>query len=71
MMSSAYKILPHYTFNDWKIWEGKWELIDGIPFAMSPTPVPEHQRIAAELVTEFTLALRNAGMQKMQSISAD
>lgn len=63
-MSSAYKILPHYTYDDWRNWEGKWELIDGIPFAMSPTPVPEHQRVAAELTTEFTLAVRNARCKK-------
>lgn len=41
-------------------WEGKWELIEGFPIAMSPTPIPSHQRVAAELRTEFVLALRKS-----------
>ena len=52
------KILPHYTYDDWLHWEGRWELIEGHPIAMSPTPIPSHQRVAAELITELTLALR-------------
>lgn len=30
----AYKLLPHYTYNDWTHWEGKWELIDGISYTV-------------------------------------
>ncbi len=57
-MSSAYRILPHYTYDDWVQWEGKWELIEGIPFAMSPAAVPKHQQISAELISEFIFSLR-------------
>lgn len=57
-MSSAVKILPHYTYEDWVRWEGQWELIDGIPYAMSPAPVPKHQRIGGNLFTAFRLALK-------------
>jgi Uma2 family endonuclease len=59
-MAIADKIIPHYTYNDWLHWEGKWELIEGHPIAMSPTPIPAHQRVAAELITELTLALRKS-----------
>lgn len=59
-MGTVQKILPHYTIEDWEHWEGKWELIEGHPIAMSPTPVPEHQRVAAEIRTELILALRHA-----------
>jgi len=52
-MSNAVKILPHYTYNDWVNWKGQWELIDGIPYAMSPMPVPKHQRIGANILIEF------------------
>jgi hypothetical protein len=38
------KILPHYTYEDYCRWEGQWELIDGIPYAMSPMPRPQHQK---------------------------
>ena len=57
-MNSAKKYLPHYTYDDWLNWEGRWELIEGHPIAMSPMPIPEHQRAAAEISTELTLALR-------------
>jgi len=28
---------------------GSWELIDGIPVSMAPTPMKIHQKIASEL----------------------
>lgn len=58
-MSDAVKILPHYTYADYLHWEGKWELIDGIPYAMSPAPAPRHQRIAANLTAVFALSLKS------------
>ena len=27
---------PHYTYEDFCQWEGQWELIQGIPYAMTP-----------------------------------
>ena len=40
------KLLPYYTIEDWENWEGRWELIEGIPYAISPMPTPKHQRIS-------------------------
>ena len=60
MMGSALKYIPHYTYDDWLHWEGRWELINGIPIAMSPMPVPEHQRVAGELHTELNIAIRKS-----------
>ncbi len=57
-MNNAIKILPHYTYEDYLQWKGRWELIEGIPYAMSPQPVPKHQRIAVNLSTEFRIALK-------------
>jgi len=45
----ATKLIPYYTFKDYLQWEGRWELIEGIPFAMSPMANPMHQRIASNL----------------------
>lgn len=56
-MSTAAKILPSYTYEDYLHWEGRWELIDGIPYAMSPLPAPRHQRIATRLTGKFELQL--------------
>jgi Uma2 family endonuclease len=58
-MAHTAKILPYYTVDDWERWEGKWELIEGIPYAMSPSPVPKHQRIAGNLFQEFNLQLKS------------
>jgi Uma2 family endonuclease len=52
-MSSAVKILPYYTYEDYLQWEGRWEIIDGIPYAMSPAPTPRHQIIANTLGALF------------------
>ena len=54
-MSVAVKILPHYIYEDYCKWEGQWELIEGIPYAMSPMPVPKHQLIAAGISSEFRI----------------
>ncbi len=59
-MSSAIKILPHYTYEDYCHWEGRWELIDGIPYAMSPAPNPMHQWLIMNIGAEFRNALRKA-----------
>ncbi len=58
-MPSSIKILPHYTYQEYKNWEGKWELIEGIPHAMSPAPNIKHQRVSGNLYVELALALRN------------
>lgn len=60
-MSGALRILPHYTYADYERWEGQWELIEGIPYAKSPLPVPRHQRIAVNLSVEFATQLKNCG----------
>ena len=57
-MSSAIKILPHYTYEEYCLWEGRWELIDGIPY-VSPAPIPQHQRVSVNLIYEFENAIRN------------
>jgi Uma2 family endonuclease len=57
-MGDAVKILPHYTYDDYVKWEGKWEVIDGIPYAMSPAPAPKHQIVAGNLHAEFRFGLK-------------
>jgi Uma2 family endonuclease len=44
-----------YTYRDYLNWphEERWELIDGIPYAMSPAPSRKHQKILGELFAEF------------------
>ena len=62
-MQPAIKILPNYSYDDYILWEGRWEVIDGIPYAMSPSPTPRHQWISANIMAEFRNALNKAGFK--------
>ena len=42
-----------YTYDDYKNWEGDWELIEGVPVAMSPAPIRKHQALAAQIIKEL------------------
>lgn len=48
-MSQVEKYRPYYTYEDYLGWEGRWELIDGLPYAMSPSPNGKHQRTVMRL----------------------
>jgi Uma2 family endonuclease len=52
-MTFALKVLPNYTYQDYLRWEGRWEVIEGIAFDMSPMPSPSHQKVASKLNTLF------------------
>ena len=42
-----------YSYKDYKNWEGDWELIDGVPVAMSPAPMVKHQKLASYFIIEI------------------
>jgi len=48
-MTLPKELLPSYTYEDYKTWEGRWELIEGIPFALA-SPTFLHQRVVARLI---------------------
>ena len=41
MQNLAYE--DYYTVSDYNHWEGNWELIHGMPYAMAPSPMFDHQ----------------------------
>ena len=41
MQNLAYE--EYYTVIDYNQWEGNWELIAGMPYAMAPSPMFDHQ----------------------------
>ena len=45
---------PKYTYEDYKLWKGDWELIDGYPFAMTPSPYGKHQKLMINLGRLFS-----------------
>jgi Uma2 family endonuclease len=67
IMGATEKILPYYTYNDYCKWEGKWEIIEGIPYAMSPAPLPKHQYIATNLSAELRDQLKRNGCKKCRA----
>ena len=52
----AYK-LP-YTIEDYQMWEGDWELINGDAIAMAPSPFGPHQAIMSEIIFQLKTSLQ-------------
>ena len=48
---------PSYTYEEYKLWDGDWELIYGIPYAMSPAPMIKHQKISNKIARYLDEAL--------------
>ena len=53
------KAIEHYTYDDYCLWEGKWELIEGMPMAMTPSPIIKHQAIATKISYELVKSIGN------------
>jgi len=51
--------IPRYSYGDYLNWEGRWELIDGIAFAMSPLPSIEHQETSKRILIQLTSLLKD------------
>ena len=58
-MNTFKNYLPHYTVEDYRQWEGDWELIEGIPYAMAPSPFGKHQRVSLLLAKQIEEQLEN------------
>ena len=54
MAAIDYDSFQYYTFDDYQYWEDRWELIDGIAYAMSPAPYPKHQKAALGIAKELS-----------------
>ncbi len=50
---------PNYKFEDYLQWEGKWELIEGVPYAMSPSPTKKHQLVSANIAIQLNDLLKD------------
>ena len=62
LMSSVPQYLPNYAVADYNLWQGNWQLIDGVAVAMSPSPFGPHERIISRLSRMIGNAIEdNAG----------
>lgn len=50
-----------FTYGDYEKWpeNERWELIDGVPYDMTPAPSRKHQEILGELYLQFAAYLKN------------
>ena len=48
---------PSYVIEDYLLWEGDWELWDGIPVSMSPSPGFFHQSAGTRLIAKLVSLL--------------
>jgi len=49
-MTSLAHNIEYYTYDQYKEWDGDWELIGGVAYAMSPAPIRRHQSIASVII---------------------
>ena len=45
--------IEYYTYDEYCQWKGDWELISGVPLAMAPAPMINHQIIAGNILYEL------------------
>lgn len=50
---------PRYIYEQYKLWEDNWELINGYPYAMAPAPMIKHQSISNKIARYLDIALEN------------
>jgi len=62
MVEPARTDADRYTYADLITWpeDERWELIDGIPYDMTPAPLQQHQDIVTELMVQFGVFLRDS-----------
>ncbi|MBP6600216.1 MAG: Uma2 family endonuclease [Verrucomicrobiales bacterium] len=58
---SAVSYKPHYRIEDYLLWGGDWELWDGIPVSMSPSPNFFHQSVGSRLLAQLIRQLASEG----------
>ena len=51
LLSKTYS--EHYTVFEWENWKDNWELIDGVPYCMSPAPTVKHQSVNGNIYSEL------------------
>ena len=60
---------PSYTYDEYVLWEGDWELIEGVPYAMAPAPMIKHQAISNQIARGLSEALdRCKGCQALLAV---
>ena len=51
-----------YTYQDYLLWKGDWELVNGYPYAMAPSPNRNHQWFCSKFVQTTANEFDRAGI---------
>ncbi len=64
-MGQPQHVREHYTYADYLGWpeDARYELIDGVAYAMAPAPTRSHQRVVVELSRQVATALKDSPCQ--------
>ena len=60
-MSEAIRYTPNYSANEYRTWQGDWELWHGVPVSMSPSPTAKHQRLSFVIASILNTASEAEG----------
>ncbi|MEZ6088667.1 MAG: Uma2 family endonuclease [Pirellulaceae bacterium] len=60
-MNTSPRFITSYTYEDYQLWEGDWQLIDGVAVAMTPSPFGRHERVVGEIFGELRQQLKDQG----------
>ena len=58
MEALKYDNFQYYTYSDYKEWDDRWEIIDGVAYAMAPAPYPKHQKVVVHIWRELDKNLK-------------
>jgi Uma2 family endonuclease len=70
-MSTAPRYIPRYTAEQYATWEGRWELLDGLAVAMTPSPFGPHAEWLSRLAALFWNAIDAAGCRATVLVEID
>ena len=70
-MSTAPKYVPHYTVDDYQQWDGDWELWDGLPVAMTPSPFGRNSKLTVRMATIIQNVVDAAGCDAAVLVEID
>lgn len=70
-MSPAPKYNPQYTVDDYQLWEGDWELWNGVAVAMTPSPFGRHGTLLARITTALSNAIDVANCDSSVIVEVD
>jgi Uma2 family endonuclease len=51
-----------YTYQDYLLWKGDWELVNGYPYAMAPSPNRNHQWFSTKFIQKTANEFDRAGI---------